>query len=54
MERFKFKVYFSITKEIEAENVDEAKGIIKGMAIVQMPSFTLEAIDIVKPNIELG
>lgn len=47
---FKFKVWFSTEKTIVAENTDEAKGILKGMAVIQLPGFKFERADSMKPD----
>ena len=38
---------------VYAENLVEAKGVVKGMAVVQLPGFKLERIDLMKSDIKV-
>ena len=52
VESFKFKVWFSTETVVEADNITEARGILKGLALAQMKGFKFEKSDIMKPNIK--
>lgn len=53
METFKLKCTFTIVHTVYAENLVEAKGVVKGMAVVQLPGFKLERIDLMKSDIKV-
>lgn len=53
MQTFKLKVYFTVETVVEAENLEEAKGVAKGMAKVQLPNFKVERIDPMKSDVKV-
>jgi hypothetical protein len=53
-ETFKLKCTFTVEHTVYAENLVEAKGIVKGMAVVQLPGFKLERIDPMKLDVKIA
>ena len=44
-QQFRFKVTISTEVIVEAENLAEAKGVVKGLAAAQLKGFKVERID---------